>query len=365
LSFDAEVHAKAVEAFKGNEKVGVSFARQDMVSQTEGFKEDLLKTFIRQTHKLLIPETDLKIYKLSAFDDFQGFIMPFTYPDIDISPYSLILLPVLSSERWPEMASDCFYSAICFLARERKVPLIGLQIQPPLYNAIVYFKLMDYIVVKEEWERRYLERHGLEKERIFLLTDEREVYCLKSIEDRYKSSLLELMDNKENIKIDKREFCIIVFNHPKFRFLIMQVLSAIAQLNINVVVFLVKFGYSIKELDEQDVINNIYGDIIKKIKDRVYYADSSMVDRILALADVLVSATYREELSLAVRYGKASVVYNGLSRDVETGDDVIFSDNEKELNDLILRRYNEKKAGYRCLSDLLDKVCTEKKSVNE
>src|SRR5208282_2116349 len=73
LSFDAEVHAKAVEAFKGNEKVGVSFARQDMVSQTEGFKEDLLKTFIRQTHKLLIPETDLKIYKLSAFDDFQGF----------------------------------------------------------------------------------------------------------------------------------------------------------------------------------------------------------------------------------------------------------------------------------------------------
>jgi hypothetical protein len=78
LSFGNEVYDQAVEAFKGNEKVGISLVRQDIVSQTEGFKEDLLKTFMRQTHNLVIPETDMKIYKLSAFDDFQGFIMPFT-----------------------------------------------------------------------------------------------------------------------------------------------------------------------------------------------------------------------------------------------------------------------------------------------
>jgi hypothetical protein len=263
-------------------------------------------------------------------------------------------------EKWPELESDCFYSTICFLAREKKVPLIGLQIQPPFDNAIVYFKLMDYVVVKEEWELRYIERLGLEKERIFLLTDEREAYCLKSIEDRYKNSLLEFMDNKENIKMDKRELCIIVFNHPKFRFLVRRVLSAISQLNLPVVVFLVKFGYSIKEFDEQEVINSVYGDLINKFKDKLYYVDFRTVDRILALADVLVSATYREDLSLSVRYGKPAVVYNGVFRDIETGDGVIFTDNETELKEIILKRYNEKKAVYSCLSDLVGRVCSEK-----
>ncbi len=151
LTPSGDVHAKAIETFKGNESVHVSLAKHERMPLPDSFKGDLLKTFIRQTNNLFIPETDMKMYKLSAFDDFYGFILPVIYRDIDVLPYSLILMPVISKESMPPLDSDCFYSSICFLAKENKVPLIGLQTQPPVHNAFLYAKVMDYIVVKEEW----------------------------------------------------------------------------------------------------------------------------------------------------------------------------------------------------------------------
>ncbi len=351
-----EVYAKAVETFKGNENVHVLLTKHERIPIPDSFKGDLLKTFIRQTYKLFIPETDMKMSKLSAFDDFYGFILPVTYRDIDVLPYSLILMPVISKEMMPPLDSDCFYSAICFLAKEKKVPLIGLQTQPAVHNAFLYAKLMDYIVVKEDSERRYIEQLGIEKERIFLLTDEIEAYCLKSIEDPYMNGFLEIMDN-EDIAIDKKEFCVIVINHAKFRPLIREVLSVIGQMDMPLVVFLVKVGYSVQELTEEEVIDSVYGDVIKKMKCKVYFAGRDTKNKLFLASDIMVSAAYLEILSLAARYKKTAIVFNKVFRDMETGDGVILMDDPKELKEMILRRYNEKKAGYSCLSDLVGKLC--------
>ncbi len=359
-----EIHAKAVETFKGNENVHVLLVKPHLVPLTDIFKDDLLKTFIRQTHNLLIPETDMKIYKLAAFDDFQGFIMPYTYPDINVSPYSLILMPIISMENFPNWDSDAFFSAICFLAKERKVPLIGLQTQPPFHNAFLYVKFMDYIVVKEEWERKFIERLGFEKERIFLLTDEREAYCLKTCEDYYMNALLDFMDNTD-IKIDRKEFFVVLFNHPKYRSQIRQIFHVLDQLDVPAVVFLVKVGYSVKELSEQDVIDGVYGDIINKFKGRVYFAEYGTVAQLLMLADVVISATYMESLGLAACHGKAAAVYNRIFENVETGDGVKFIDDPKELKEMVLKRYNEKKTGYSCLSDLVGKLCSKKTTTGD
>ncbi len=350
------VHAKAVETFSGNESVHVSLAKQVPVPLPDSFKDDLLKTFIKQTINLLIPETDMKIYKLSAFDDFRGFILPFTYPGIDVSPYSLILMPVISKENIPSMISDCFYSAVCFLAKEKKVPLIGLQTQPQVHNALLYAKLMDYIVVKDDWERNYMHQCGIEKERIFLLTDEREAYCLKSIEDPYMNDFLEFRDSKD-LQIDKKDFCVVIINHPKFRTQIREVLSVIGQMDVPVVVFLVKFGYSVQELTEEDIIDSVYGDIIKKMKCKVYFAGRDTKSKLFLVSDIMIATTYWEILSLAVRYKKTAVVYNKIFRDLESGDGVIFMDDLNALKEMILKRYKEKKSGYTCLSDLVGRLC--------
>src|SRR5208283_2259014 len=174
-----EVRTKALKTFKGSERVDVIFAAPDVVSLPYSFRDDLVKTFISQTHNMLIPETDMKMYKLSALDDFVGYLAEDTYPDLNISSYDLVLMPVISGEDFPSSGSDCFYSAICFLAREKKIGLLGLQIRPAVQNAFLYAKIMDFIAVKEDWEREYHEQLGLEKERLFLLTDQREAYCLK------------------------------------------------------------------------------------------------------------------------------------------------------------------------------------------
>lgn len=355
-----KLRAKVTETFEGNERVGASLAVRGRVPVPDSFKDDLLRTFIKQTHKMHIPGTDMKMYKLSAFDDFYGFVMPFTYPDIDVSPYSAILMPVISKENMPSLDSDCFYTAVCFLAKEKKVPLVGLQTQPQVHNAFLYAKLMDYIVVKEDWEKKYLEDLGIGKERIFLLTDQREAYCLKSVEDPYMNDLLEFTDNKD-FSADKKEFCVLVINHPKYRTQTREVLSVLEQTGIPMVVFVVKFGYSIQELTEEDVIEGVYGDVIRKIKGKVYYAGRDTRSKVFLLSDIMVSATYWEILSLETRYKKPAIVYNKIFRDIETGDGVRFMDDPKELKELILRRYNEKKAGYSCLSDLVGKLCAKSK----
>ena len=352
------VYEKATETFKENERVHVSLANLGVLPSPDSFRDDLLKTFIRQANNLFIPETDMKMYKLSAFDDFYGFILPYTFPDIDVSPYSIILIPIISMENIPSMDSDCFYTTICFLAREMKVPLMGLQTQPQVHTAFLYAKILDYLVVKDEWEGTYLEQLGIGKEKIFLLTDETEAYCLKSVDDPFMNNFLELMD-QQKIEIDKKKLCVVVLNHPKFRPQIREVLSLIGQIDVPVVVFMVKFGYSVQELTEEAVIQGVYGDVIRNMKDNIYYAGRDTLDKVFLVSDIIVSTTYWDTLSLAVKYNKTAVVYNKIFHDLDSGDGVIFMDDPKELKELMVRRYNEKKARYRCLADLVGRLCAE------
>ncbi|MBF0558397.1 MAG: hypothetical protein HQL08_06415 [Nitrospirae bacterium] len=353
-----EVRAKAAEAFKGSEKVDVLFVRPDVIALPGSFKDDLAKTFIRQTHNMTIPETDMKMYKLSALDDFFGYIVDDTYPDIDITPYDLVLMPVLSRDDFPQLGSDCFYSVICFLAKEKKVRLLGLQTRPAVQNVFLYAKIMDFIVVKEDWERKYLEQLGIEKERIFHLTDPVEAYCLKSIEDSYMNDLFEFMADKY-INMDKRAFCIVIFNHPNYRSEIKEILSVIWQLDLPVVVILIKFGYNVRELEEQGVIELVYKDIIDKIKGGVFFVEANARNRLmfLLLSDMTISSSYQEMLGFAAGHKKTAVVYNSIFRDMATDDGVVFMDRPDELKNMILKCFNEKKTGYNCLADIVGKLC--------
>src|SRR5208337_273214 len=123
-----------------------------------------------------------------------------------------------------------------------------------------------------------------------------------------------------------------------------------------------KFGYSVQELTEEDVIDSVYGDVIRKMKCRLYFAGRDTRNKLFLVSDIMVSTTYWEILSLAVRYKKTAIVYNKLFRDLETGDGVLFMDSQKELKEMILKRYNEKKAGYSCLSDLVGRLCRKLKA---
>ncbi len=136
-------------------------------------------------------------------------------------------------------------------------------------------------------------------------------------------------------------------------------------MDIPLVVFLVKAGYSVQELTEEDVIDSVYGDVFKKMKCKLYIAGSDNKNKLCLVSDIMVSPTYWELLSLAVRYKKTAVVYNNIFSDIETGDGAIFMDNPEELKEMILRRYNEKKARYSCLSDLIGRLCRNNLEIKE
>lgn len=350
LTYNDEGYSKAVDVYKNNDRVNVKITKARKVAVLYSFRDDLLKTFIKQTHHLFIPGTDVRLYKLTAFDDFWGHIESYTYPDIDVSKYNLILMPLPSDEDVPPPECNAFYSAICFMAKEKTIPLVGLQLYPVVHTPPVFIKTMDYFIVKEEHERKYLKQWGMTDEKIYLLTDEKEAYYLSTIEDTYKNLMI-----NSGVDVAKNEICIVIINHPKFRAFIRDILIAVGRTDIPKIVLLMKRGYNVKELKEEDIINDIYMDVIKKIKGRAYIIDSESTARLLMVADIVVSPSYITPLKFAATYNKLSIVYNPLYKDTAYDDKVVFIDETKKLEDAVISLYN-KKIARTYLSDIAAKL---------
>lgn len=349
LTYSEEVAAKA-EAFS-RDAAGISVrlvkARKLLIPYS--FRDDLLKTFIKQTHHLIVPETDMRIYKLAAFDDFWGHIDAHAYQDIDITPYRLIVMPLLSEEDSPPPECSVFYSSMCLLAREKNIPLVGLQIYPVVHTPPLFAKSMNYVVIKEEHERDYLRTWGVADERIFLVTEEKEAYCLSTIEDTYRNLML-----NSGVETDRDELCITVINHPRFRAVVRNILSIIAPMNVKKLIFLVKRGYAVKELSEDDIINDMYAEVIKRIKGRAYVLEPEIMARIIMTSDVVISPSYITPLRFAAAYGRCSVVYNPLYERTASRDGVVVIDEPTALEDALMSCYRRKTS----LTSLCDIVAT-------
>ncbi|MBF0608528.1 MAG: hypothetical protein SFH39_13370 [Candidatus Magnetobacterium sp. LHC-1] len=299
----------------------------------------LVNTFIKLTYDMHLPQTDLKLYKVTAFDDFRGHISSFTYPAIDLSAYDMVLLPIPSIEIPPLNDCDIFYSTVCFYAKDKKIPIIGLQVFPVIQTPPIFFRVVDYLIIKEEYEREFLEGYGFDTTRAFVLNYDSEAYFADTVEDKYLDFLLEPI-----VEVPKEELAILVINHPRLRFCIREIIEVVGALNIPKTLFLLKRKFVIRELSEDDIIRDLFMDAIKRVKGRSFIMESDAKSNLLMISDVIISPSYLSTLGFASKYNKLSIVYNPLNDKEVFQKGVTFINDKETLKRAVLQGYENKRS---------------------
>ncbi|MCI4624453.1 MAG: hypothetical protein L3V56_00660 [Candidatus Magnetoovum sp. WYHC-5] len=310
----------------------------------------LVNSYIKLIYDMELPQTDLKLYKVTAFDDFRGHLVNFTYTDIDIKPYNAILLPMITTETPPMPDSDIFYSTICFFAKELSVPIIGINIFPVIQTPSLLYWIIDYFIVKDKWEKTYLLNYGVEEERVLILDYKIDAYYIEPIEDKYMDYIL-----NPGINFSKNELVIVVVNHPRLRFCVTDILDVIHKLEVPKFMIFLKRNFFVRELSEDDVLKEFFLEDIKNINGRSMVLEPESKTVALMACDIIISPSHLTTLDFVARYNKDAVVYNPLNIEEDLNMNISFTKTKEELMTALIKCY-EKKQALMGISDIVSRV---------
>ncbi|MEO5361130.1 MAG: hypothetical protein H7843_11900 [Nitrospirota bacterium] len=362
IAVDVLTYSRSVYDFSVELNKGITAVRTNLISPNPIHIDhiaSLVNTFIKLTYDMYIPGTDMKLYKVTAFDDFRGHVATFTYPGMDITSYDAVMLPIPSTEVPPLADCDIFYSTMCFYAKEQGVPVVGIQMFPAIQTPPIFLRTIDYIVIKYEWEKDYLKEYGFDLSKAFILDYEQEAYYIDTIEDKYMDSLL-----NPSINLPKEELVILLINHPRLRFCVKEALEVINELTMPKTVFFMKRKFVIRELSEDDIINDFFMNDIKKIKGRSFIMEPDSKGDLIMLCDVLVSPAYLTTLGFASEYGKLSIVYNPIYEKKDFQRDVAFVSNKESLKTALSDCYKNKQAKM-SFPDIVKEIIRARKKISQ
>jgi hypothetical protein len=303
------------------------------------YRDELASIFTRYTSDMTIPGTNLKIWEIAAFDDFWGHISNCSIKGLGNISGDFILLPLMALADHPMDDADVFYTTIASKAKEAGIRLVGYQLYPVFDSLFLMPRLMDAIIVKDDYERQYYEKKGIPGGRIHLLTDAKDRYSLSCIEDAHMNNIY-----NDQIEVRRGELGVAVINHDKFRPQMKGVFSTLGRAGIPMALFLIKRGFTVRDLSEDEIIGGLYHDDIRKIPGRFYQVENESLAVVVMISDIVISPSFIVPLEFAARYGKKAVVFNPFIDKMPDVNGVVFTRDGEELMSLIQKSYKEKQA---------------------
>jgi len=338
LTRDHSVADLVTETFGAVEAIKLYHKMPDERFWTMQERDSFAKTFTKLNHDLTMPGTEIKYWKLAAFDDFLWNVSAGVYPKLD-KLYDLIVFPIPSVSQPPSVTADVLNTHVIYYAKEHQLPIVGLQVHPIFDIPDVYHWLVDYVVVKEHFERQYYVDYGFQPERVFVVDDIIDRYCLATVQDVYLDLAL-----KSEIKVGKNQLVVALVNHAKNRYPLYEIIDAIAQFHGEKVVFFDMLNYAVKDLHERDIFDDLIRPKLEQKIGAFYTADEHALVETLMLCDVFLSTSYMVQSSFATRYGKTAVVHNPLIQKVPYIKGVIYTESKDELLRHITEQYERKRS---------------------
>ena len=272
---------------------------------TYAVRDDLAKSFVEHTYDMVLPGTGLKLWKTTAFDDFWGHISGFYFPEIAGIDADMLLFPLMNYDESISDEVDVFYTTLLFDAKEAGIKVAGYQVYPVVESGMLMARLTDALIVRQEYEKQFYVKKGIAPEKIWVLTDSKDIYSLSTIEDVYKNHLYD-----SQIAIERSELGVVVFNHARFRPQLREVLRVITETEIPVALFLVKRNIVVREFTEDKIIEGVFLNDLKKIKGRFCVVGSDSVVPVVMTSDVVISPSYISPIEFAAQQGKDAWIYN-------------------------------------------------------
>lgn len=349
VTYKKDLYEKAESFFKNTANITLKLMKSVPLVWPPHQRDDFVKIFIRHTFDLYMPGTDMKYWKTAAFDDFRGHVSSQAFSGLEGS-YDLLLMPIPSSDEPPSTDCDVFYSTVVFFAKENNISTAGLQIYPISHTPLIFLRSFDYFIVKEEFEKEYYINHGIEDSRIFILDGHEENYCLSTVEDIYKNLMF-----SDQISIERDEIGVLIVNHSKFRPQIKEIIEALSELNIKKSIYFQKRGYHVRELSEDQIVDELIRPALAKAGGKHYIVQEGALVKVLMPCDIIIAPVYIIPLSFAVQHDKCAIVYNPLKKAVQFQDGVLFLNNKKSIMETVMA-YFEKKQKRTYISDIVERI---------
>jgi len=342
--FDVDVMTYREDIFEIAEKklgqiegINIQLTIQEERFWTMVERDSFTKTFIKLNHDLEIPDFALKYWKLVGFDDFLWNFAPMVFPKLQ-QKYDVILFPIPSFNEPPALRCDVFFTNIIYHANEFKIPIVGLQVYPVFDIPPIYPYILDDVVVKTENEKEFYLDAGLDESHVNMIDELRETYSLSTIEDSYQQLAL-----SDDIAIDSDELSIVIINHARNRQQLHEMINTISDLQIPMTVFFCLLDYTVKELHELDIYNDITKPLLQKAFGNFYTVEPGGIISALMISDVIISTIYMIPLAFANKHNKLGLVYNPLLDEIPQVDDIAVIADPQGLKDRLLQCLEDKK----------------------
>lgn len=336
------------EVGKKGQQLGLQVWNVEIVSSQVEWQEYYLTVdnMIRQTSDIIISGSDLPLWKILAMDEFKGSLILLGMKLPSSIEADLVVVPLMSVDN-NSKGSCAFYTWMVSKAREKGIPVVGLEISP-LGNKYTISQLpASRYAVKSEWSRKFLIRQGMAHPSQVSVLKREEAYLLWPGREEYAEAYLEKEPTvREVLKIPPGRFTILIHHHVAFIRDMHRILEALAEVDRNwrqgqednsipfSVVIRVDPRTMRRQYPEREIVLKAYDKELQALP-HVIIDETAGVGLLLQLADLVISPFAGTTTERASLYCKPTIICQAMGEEGWEGEFLYWEPNASKIPDLI------------------------------
>jgi hypothetical protein len=290
---------------------------------------------IDTTSELLIPGSDLHLWKLLALDDFVGSLLLFgAHPSCALDA-DLVIVPLMSVDNNSKGACG-LYTWMVSQARQKGIPVLGLEVSPLGNKTTISHLPAAHYAVKSPWARDFLIRQGMAQSSQVSVLRWEEAYLLWAGQEEYTEAYLEKeAEARAILKTPPDRFVILITHHVNMLWEVRNILAALARVpEPFTVVIRVNPATFRRQYPERDIVLKTYHQEMSALP-HVMIDERIGVGLLLQLADLVISpfaGTTTERASLC---RKPTIICQAMGDEGQQGEFIYWEPNPERIPRLI------------------------------
>lgn len=326
------------ETLEGANKLMVNCRRLEIQSPGVTVEDRLRSTdeMIRDTADVLIPGSQLPLWKVLAMDDFLSSLQLFgALPTASLEDAHAVIAPLMSVDN--NTRSTCgLYTWMVSEARRKGIPIVGLEVSPLGNKNTLSHLPADHYAVKSAWSKEFLVKEGLAQPQQVSVLKWEESYCLWPGQDEYTEAYMEREAKaREMLNIPWDEFVVVIPHHVAFLWEVRKILEVLAQVGLPLhVIIRVDPRTTRRHFPEREIVLQSYGKEIRALP-HVVIDERIGIGLLLQLADLVIApfaGTTTERASLCC---KPTIICQAMGQEGWRGEFLYWEPNPEKIPDLI------------------------------
>jgi hypothetical protein len=290
---------------------------------------------IHETAELRVPGSDLFLWKVLALDDFVGSLLLFNAQPTVTFEADLVILPLMSMDNNSRDACG-LYTWLVSQARQKKIPVIGLEVSPIGNKTTLSHLPATHYAVKTPWARNFLIKQGIAAPSQVSVLKWEETYMLWPGQDEYTEAYLEKEAKaREMLKTAADRFIVLITHHVNLLWEVREMLTALAQVPGPLsVVIRVNPATVRRQYYERDIVLKAYANEIRALP-HVIIDEQVGVGLLLQLADLVISpfaGTTTERASLC---RKPTIICQSMGEQGWQGESIYWEPQPRRIPEIV------------------------------